>query len=284
MWLADWRELGVPDRDYILGTHQAEIERLGVQHQAWRPYVLDCWRRAGIAAGDRVLDVGAGPGYASFDLAQIVGPAGRVAAVDRSGNFADAARSGAHERDLRNLTVYQRDLMCEPLPNGAFDASWCRWVCSFVERPEVLVRKLSGAIRPGGVAVFHEYVDYASWRYFPPLPLMKEYTDRVMRSWRDAGGEPDIGMELPRLLGVYGFEVRLTEPRVFCVGPSDPLWEWIATFVRSNLRRLADLGSLEADWAEQVRVELLAAESRESSLLLTPAVLEIIAIRNQDER
>ena len=59
------------DRDYILGTHVEEISRLGVQHDVWRPVVLDCWKRAGITTGKCVLDIGAGPGYAAIDLANI---------------------------------------------------------------------------------------------------------------------------------------------------------------------------------------------------------------------
>ena len=50
------------ERTYFLGTHDEELERLGLQHRVWRPTVLDCWRRAGIGPGSKVLDVGAGPG------------------------------------------------------------------------------------------------------------------------------------------------------------------------------------------------------------------------------
>ena len=59
------------ERDYVLGAHQAELERLGLQHAVWRPRALDAWRRAGITRGQRVLDIGAGPGYATFDLADV---------------------------------------------------------------------------------------------------------------------------------------------------------------------------------------------------------------------
>src|SRR5438552_7320138 len=69
------------DRDYVLGTHNEELARLGLQHRVWRPVVLDCWQRAGITVGKRVLDVGAGPGYATGDLAEIVGPTGQVVAL-----------------------------------------------------------------------------------------------------------------------------------------------------------------------------------------------------------
>lgn len=80
------------DRDYLLGTHDAEVARLGLQHRVWRPRMLDAFRRAGITTGQRVIDAGAGPGWASFDLAEIVGPRGRVVALERSGNFLEVSR------------------------------------------------------------------------------------------------------------------------------------------------------------------------------------------------
>jgi hypothetical protein len=48
------------ERDYVLGTYDEEIARLGLQHRVWRPVVLECWQKAGITVGSRVLDVGAG--------------------------------------------------------------------------------------------------------------------------------------------------------------------------------------------------------------------------------
>lgn len=42
------------ERDYVLGTDDEEIERLGLQHLVWRRPMLDAWRRAGITRGTRV--------------------------------------------------------------------------------------------------------------------------------------------------------------------------------------------------------------------------------------
>jgi hypothetical protein len=60
-------------RDYVLGTHQAEIDRLGLQHQVWRPHMLDAWSRAGMTRGSKVIDFGAGPGYALLPLMTDIG-------------------------------------------------------------------------------------------------------------------------------------------------------------------------------------------------------------------
>jgi len=40
--------------------------------------MLEAWIAAGITTGSRVLDLGCGPGYASFDLSEIVGQGGGV--------------------------------------------------------------------------------------------------------------------------------------------------------------------------------------------------------------
>src|SRR5688572_24204589 len=86
------------DRDYLLGTHDAEVRRLGHQHRVWRPRVLDAWRRAGIKTGSTVIDAGSGPGWASLDLAEIVGDTGRVIALERSARFSEIMMSSATQR------------------------------------------------------------------------------------------------------------------------------------------------------------------------------------------
>src|SRR5436309_12083039 len=95
------------DRDYILGTHEEELARLGLQHRVWRPVALDCWQRAGITVGRRVLDVGAGPGYAAVDLAEIVGPTGEVVALERSQNFIRSMENSCRARSLTNVKSHE---------------------------------------------------------------------------------------------------------------------------------------------------------------------------------
>jgi SAM-dependent methyltransferase len=267
------------DRDYVLGTHDEEIERLGLQHRVWRPTVLDCWQRAGISLGSRVLDVGAGPGYAALDLAEIVGRDGSVVAVERSARFVAAARAQAKARGLAQLTVHELDLMTDELPAAQVDAAWCRWVAAFVSSPESLVRKLSQAVRPGGLAIFHEYADYATWRFVPPAPAHTRFVQAVMASWRASGGEPDIGRELPRLLEAHGFTVRDVIPHIFALRPRDPMWQWPASFIDVNVARQIELQRIDAATGAAIKAEFADASARPESLMLTPLVLEIVAER-----
>ena len=130
------------ERDYLLGTHDAEVERLGLQHRVWRPRVLDAWRRAGITVGSTVIDAGAGPGWASLDLAEIVGQEGRVSALERSARFVDVLNRSAAARGLRNIDASTVDLVTDPLPASGADAFWIRWVLAFVSDPAAVLAKL----------------------------------------------------------------------------------------------------------------------------------------------
>ena len=251
------------ERDYVLGTHEEELARLGLQHRVWRPVALDCWQRAGITVGKRVLDVGAGPGYAAIDLAEIVGPTGEVVALERSQNFIRAMETTCRARSLANVKIHELDLMKGELPKGDYDFAWCRWVVSFVNDQSLLIEKLGGVMPKGSIAIFHEYGHYETWRFFPRLPMQERFREHVIATWRESGGEPDGALQLPGLLGENGFVIRSARPHIFCLRPSDYMWQWPATFIETYLERLIEMGRIDHKFAEQVRTG--SRERREKS-------------------
>ena len=268
------------ERDYVLGTHDEEIARLGLQHRVWRPVVLECWQKAGITVGSRVLDVGAGPGYATVDLAEIVGPTGGVVALERSSKFVRAMEKACRARSLTNVKIHELD----NLPKGDYDVSWCRWVLSFVSNPALLIKKLGGVMRQGSVAIFHEYGHYETWRFFPPLPNHLRFRQHVIETWRESGGEPDSAPALPALLLQNGFVIRSATPQIFCIRPDDAMWQWPAQFIDVYLARLLEQGRIDQTFAEKVRAELAAAEKNPNALMITPLVLEIVAEKTDCEK
>ncbi len=267
------------ERDYVLGTHDEEIERLGLQHRVWRPRALDAWRRAGFTVGQTLVDLGCGPGYASLDLAEIVGPQGRVHALDRSRRFLDALDAFRVPRRLDQITPHELDLDEAPLPVVGADGAWARWVFAFVKQPRELLRKVHGTLKPGGVLVLHEYFDYRTWRMIPRCPAQEAFVSTVMESWRREGGEPDIALDLSRWLEETGFELRALNPIIDVVSPRDHGWQWPIAFLRVGMRRLVELGQLDAAQAEAVEVAIEAMERDPMARMITPGVLELIAVK-----
>ena len=264
------------EREYVLGTHDDEIARLGVQHRAWHPQATEAWRRAKFQAGQTIIDLGSGPGHASIDLARIVGPAGRVIALERSSRFLSHLKAECARLGLAQVEAIQTDLD-QPLPvTGPADGLWCRWVCAFVRNPKSLIAGLRRVMSDDAPVVFHEYGEYRSWRLLPDCPELDQFVDLVMARWREDGGEPDIGRSLPAWLQASGFEVESVRPIVEVLTPSDFMWQWPREFVRVGSERLRSLGVLDATHAERLRAAFAEAEARPGVRMVTPMVLEII--------
>jgi SAM-dependent methyltransferase len=265
------------EKEYVLGTHDAEVERLGLQHRVWLPHASHTWRQAGFSAGQTLIDLGCGPGYAALDLAAIVGRSGRVVAIDRSRRFLDALGAAARARGLAQLEAVELDLDEQPLPALAADGLWARWLFAFVKGPEPLLRRAAALLRPGGVVALHEYLDYRAFRVSPRSAVFEEFVAEVMASWRAGGGEPDIALELPRWLEALGFQLLSVRPISEVARPGGFLWEWPAAFVAVGLDRLVALGRVAPARAEEMRRSFDEAGRAPGGFLVTPTVLEIVA-------
>jgi SAM-dependent methyltransferase len=100
---------------------------------------------AGVAAGQRVLDVGCGPGVLTARLVDAIG-AEAVVAVDPSGPFVRATR----ER-LPGVTVEQAFAERLPFADDVFDAALAQLVVHFMSDPVVGLAEMARVTRDGGV-------------------------------------------------------------------------------------------------------------------------------------
>ncbi|MEI9888276.1 MAG: class I SAM-dependent methyltransferase [Rhizomicrobium sp.] len=265
------------DKSYVFGTHDAEIQRLGVQHRVWRSSVLDFWRLGGLTEGMTVIDAGCGPGHATLDLAEIVGPRGEVIAIERSRRFLDTLEAQARARGLSNIRTVEADLADFDWTRYAADRLWCRWVLAFVGDAGTIVRGMATALRPGGAALIQEYYDYALWRLVPPSAAFERYVGRIIARWRASGGEPDIALALPGLLAGAGLRVEAARPVVFAAAMRDYASRWPMGFARAYLPSMIAEGDVTPAEGEMLARLFDAYESDADALVLTPGVLQIAA-------
>ena len=100
---------------------------------------------AGVSAGQRVIDVGCGPGALTTELARRVGAAA-VAAVDPAELFVQAARERHPGVDVRTAGAEQL-----PFDDGVFDVSLAQLVVQFMDDPAVGLSEMRRVVRRGGV-------------------------------------------------------------------------------------------------------------------------------------
>ena len=105
------------------------------------PQLIDL---AGVESGQRVLDVGSGPGALTVELARRVG-AEAVTAVDPSEDFVLAVRSR-----VPGATVERASAENLPLPDGQFDAALAQLVVHFMADPVAGLQEMGRVTRRGG--------------------------------------------------------------------------------------------------------------------------------------
>jgi ubiquinone/menaquinone biosynthesis C-methylase UbiE len=126
--------------------------------QTLRAELVAAWMDAlQLKAGDRVYEVGAGPGYVSFALAERVGPTGRVYALDRS---ADALAYLEHlqvERGVGQIQPIVADAaLLEPTSLQA-DSALITMVLHHADDPLGILRNVARCVPPGARVVIGEF-------------------------------------------------------------------------------------------------------------------------------
>ena len=101
------------------------------------------------AAGERVLDVGCGPGSTTIDLAGRVGAGGEVVGLEISPAMVAAAERRAADAGVGNARFVVHDLEQAPLVEG-FDIAYSRFGVMFFARPDAAFSNLVASLRPGG--------------------------------------------------------------------------------------------------------------------------------------
>lgn len=268
-------------REYVLGTGRDELERLQLQHRLWSDVAVSAWRKAGIKRGQTILDVGCGPGFASFDLAELVTSQGKVIALDESEDFVAHVNEQSAVRRSPQLKGYVHDVhalnSATFVPDASVDLAYARWVLCFVADPESVIEGIVSKLRPGGHVVIHEYFNYEVMTTAPRRPAIDKAIAATAASWRARGGDPDVGARLPRALGRLGMSVRSVEAHQRIARPGESMFEWPETWWRTYTPKLVGMGLLSEQEAQETLDELTAMARESNDFWICPAVLEIVA-------
>jgi SAM-dependent methyltransferase len=124
--------------------HTAEI-------RAWLRQATDAMLdMAGVSPCASVLDVAAGAGDQTLDIAQRVGPKGRVLATDLSEVILALAQENARQAGFSNVQILAADGEDLPVEHASFDAVVCRLGLMLFPAPLHGLRSMYRALRPGG--------------------------------------------------------------------------------------------------------------------------------------
>ncbi len=225
---------------YLLGDSRREAARLRAQARLWDPVATALFDRLRVRRGWKVLEIGPGQGSLHMELRRRVG--GPVDAVERSPAF--AAR-------LRRLCARDRF------------------------GPDHIFVKLVRALRPGGLLAIEDY----HRETFALIPRPREWADLMAADrafFASQGGDASIGGRLPELYRRAGLEIVAIDPNLKVGRPGSPVWRWLSTYFLGVLDRYAEHPPLTRGKAARLRRRFLAAARADTSLMIAPAVIDVI--------
>jgi SAM-dependent methyltransferase len=121
------------------------------QIRAWLRTSTDAMlAMAGVGPGSRVLDVAAGAGDQTVDIADRVGPQGSVLATDFSPAILEFAKANALRAGHRNVETLAADAERLDVGAASFDAAVCRLGLMLVPDPLKALERVHRALKPGG--------------------------------------------------------------------------------------------------------------------------------------
>jgi ubiquinone/menaquinone biosynthesis C-methylase UbiE len=149
--------------------------------------------RFAIHPGESILELGSGPGFWTFHLAELVGDKGTVWAIDVSQEMLDAI---AKQNPPKQVHLLQAELPKINFPESSFDRIWAAFVFHEVTQPEILSAEMYRLIRKDGAVAILDWRPDAIGDSGPPRHhrvsvaevarlLHKAGFGSVERTWQD---------------------------------------------------------------------------------------------------
>jgi ubiquinone/menaquinone biosynthesis C-methylase UbiE len=213
-----------------------------------------------VQRGDRILDVGCGPGLDTVAAARLVGEQGLVVGIDHDEQMILEARKRARRAGVETWTRHQTaDAAAIPYRTGSFDASRSERLFQHVPDPGAVLREMARVTRPGGRIAVAD----ADWGTLSIHTTEVEIERRITRLLPGLVQNGYAGRELLRL-----FRAQFLTRVVVEVHPI--VWQdyatfWATSFSLPDLRgRLLASGVVsEADF-RCFRLSLAEAQRRRS--------------------
>lgn len=203
-----------------------------------------------LTSGERVIDIGTGPGFVAREMCAVVAPSGRVLGVDTSEPMLERAR--ARCAAWRFAEFERGDATQLPAKDGTFDAAVSVQVFEYVANVETALGEMHRVLRPGGRAV----VVSTDWDSILWHSVNRNRMSRVLAAFDEHCAYSALPRTLGAKLRAAGFEVRAQSvvtqfnPRCDADTYSHHLINLIAAFVVGRKGVTAE----EADsWARELR-------------------------------
>ena len=155
--------------------------------------------------GERVLDIGTGPGLLAEDIAKLVGRDGHVRGLDVSDAMVTAARTRCAALPQASFAVCPATKL--EAESGVYDAAIATQVFEYVDDVDLALKELYRTLRPGGRALVLD----TDWDSLVWHSSDRARMRRVLNCWDDHLADPHLPTTLAGRLRRVGFQLTRVE-------------------------------------------------------------------------
>lgn len=172
---------------YTHGHHESVL-----RSHRWRTAENSCAHLLPhLAPGQRLLDIGCGPGTITVDLARRVAP-GEVLGLDLADDVVAVAEAHRLEQGVGNVRFATGDVYALDLPDASFDVVHAHQVLQHLTEPVRALQELRRVLRPGGLLAVRDS-DYGTFTWAPADSRLDRWLDLYHQVARRNAAEPDAG-------------------------------------------------------------------------------------------
>jgi ubiquinone/menaquinone biosynthesis C-methylase UbiE len=181
-----------------------------------------------LTTGDRLLDVGVGPGTITVDFAARLAE-GSVVGIDSAPAAVAATETLAAQRGLSNLSLSIADVYDMEFADGSFDVVHAHQVLQHLGDPIGALGEMRRVCLPGGLIAARD-ADYEAMTWHPQSAALTRWLELYRQVTRVNGGEPDAGRRLLSWARAAGFDQVTASASTWCFAtPADLGW-WCQTW------------------------------------------------------
>jgi SAM-dependent methyltransferase len=248
-------------RDHWLRIEPDRFERY-LKMFEWSEASRPLLEPAGIETGETVVDLGCGPGFTVFELANWVGATGHVHGVELNADFVAYGRSTAKARGLENAVSFHQVTDHKlPFAERSMDCVVAKNVFVYVDDPLQTCHECYRVLRPGGRLHLVE----GDWEMAFAEPVPDEDWRALIRAASIAFRTLNAGRHLYGYARAAGF----AEVTVSVVCRPDTTGR-LLPMVRNFCAYARDSGAMEASKIEAILNQCEAAANSRTLLILSP--------------
>ena len=209
-----------------------------------------------LQAGQRLLDLGCGPGTITIDLARRVAP-GQVVGVDREQQPLQEARAAAADQGVDNVRFEVGDAYRLDYPGASFDIVHAHQVLQHLSDPVAALAGMRRLCKPGGYVAARD-ADYQAMAWYPADPRLDRWRELCRQIARSNGAEPDAGRHLLAWAHGAGYRDVTSTATVWCFATREARDWWGGLWAERVTRSALAEQALARGFASQQELDDLA--------------------------